>query len=392
MISLSAKNEYEHEMQTTFVPKQISFTITPPNTNISIQRSFTMLESIPEQDLFKWKEELIQTISLASWDEETSIGVIKASIASKYLHLIQNKRNLQDIWDAIFKYKYPRGDYLRYLNQLSNTHQNSFLTIKEYHSEIERLTLRLGICLDWSEDIRKMKVQESFINGLSKRTQLEMARLNIRECAEIYSVIDSTEETMIEQMKANRDKNTHQRTEDYKTKKFKQKHKRHNDRYDQKFCKFHNVNTHDTAECRAMKQKASKDTQKHQKDNNTHTLAIKELTPRITALETTGSINDKSINLIIDTGSAYSYIDSKIVKELGLRQEEVQERLSVTVDGSKIITNQESSFMIQLQGDKCNHYKVKARILDRITTDLILGVDFMKTTKRLLTLTSLPSN
>ncbi|KAG0420220.1 hypothetical protein EQH57_0250 [Dictyocoela roeselum] len=203
MISLSANNIYEKPKQRTFVPQQVSFTITPPNTNISIQRTFAMLESIQEQDLFKWREELFQTISLTSWDEQTAI---RASVVPEYINLIQHKTSLSEIWDAIFKHKYPRSEYIKYLNQLSNTQQNSFLTIKEYHEEIERLSLRLGICLDWTEEMRQMKVQESFVNGLSKRTQLEMARLNIRECSEICAIINSTEETMLEQMKVRKSK------------------------------------------------------------------------------------------------------------------------------------------------------------------------------------------
>lgn len=59
---------------------------------------------------------------------------------------------------------------------------------------------------------------------------------------------------------------------------------------------------------------------------------------RISALETTGTINDRTVNLILDTGSAYSYIDGKLVTELGLKREDVDEKASITVDGSKIVT------------------------------------------------------
>ncbi|KAG0437727.1 hypothetical protein DMUE_3524 [Dictyocoela muelleri] len=141
-------------------------------------------------------------MELAAWDEPTTIGVIKASVASKYLHLIQDKTTLREVWAAIFKYKYPQNEYLRYLNQLSNTHQNSLLTIKEYYNRIEELCLKLGICLNWNDELRKLKVKEAFLNGLSKRCQLEMASLNIHDCPSIYAVINTTEETMIEQIKS----------------------------------------------------------------------------------------------------------------------------------------------------------------------------------------------
>ncbi|KAG0420222.1 hypothetical protein EQH57_0249 [Dictyocoela roeselum] len=117
---------------------------------------------------------------------------------------------------------------------------------------------------------------------------------------------------------------------------------------------------------------------------NNSKFAIKELCPQISALETTGLLNDKEINLVFDTGSAYSYVDSKIVDELGIRKERVPEKVSITVDENKIVTDHESSFNIQVQGDKCNYYNVTARLLDNIPTDLILGVDFMKTNKAVI--------
>lgn len=66
-----------------------------------------MLESIEKQDLFKWKLEILQTQQLASWDEKTTIGVVRASIASKYLHLIQTWVNLNEIWDVALNIKTP---------------------------------------------------------------------------------------------------------------------------------------------------------------------------------------------------------------------------------------------------------------------------------------------
>ncbi|KAG0438125.1 hypothetical protein DMUE_3283 [Dictyocoela muelleri] len=169
-----------------FVPQRITFTITPPNTNIGIQRSFTMLESIEKQYLYKWKEEILQTASIASWDEPTTVGVVKASIASKYLHLIQHKMTLDEIWKAILEHKYPYSDNLKYLNKLANTQQNDFLTIKKYYNTIESICTRLGTCLGWNEDMRRIKCQEAFYNGLSKRCKLEMVRLNIKDCTSIY--------------------------------------------------------------------------------------------------------------------------------------------------------------------------------------------------------------
>ncbi|KAG0437952.1 hypothetical protein DMUE_3391 [Dictyocoela muelleri] len=211
-----------------------------------------------------------------------------------------------------------------------------------------------------------------------------MARLNIRECSEIYSIINSTEETMIEQMKTVKVKQKHEKRISNKDKMHFKQSENNASKHKQKYCEFHNVYTHDSSECHAKLKAKNKEPPKNPKTNNT--FAIKKTIPRISALETTGTINNKGFNLILDTGSAYSYIDGKIVTELGLKREDVDERVSITVDGSKIVTKQESTFHVNLQGDKCNNYKITARILNNTLADLILGVDFMKNNKAIINL------
>ncbi|KAG0417846.1 hypothetical protein EQH57_0858, partial [Dictyocoela roeselum] len=160
-----------------------------------------MLESLEDQDIFRWKEEFEQTMMLAAWTETAAVGVIKASCANKYLSLIQDKSTLNDIWATLLKYKYPHSDHLKYLNKLWGMRQNSFLTIKEYRDKIVDLCTRLAVCLDWGTEIKEHRVVEAFYNGLSKRCQLEMSRLNVKTCQEMYSLINTTEETIIEQIK-----------------------------------------------------------------------------------------------------------------------------------------------------------------------------------------------
>ncbi|KAG0440246.1 hypothetical protein DMUE_1881 [Dictyocoela muelleri] len=95
---MSSLSKEEQQVETnTYEPQRISFTITPSNTNISIQRSFSMLESIENQDIFKCKDEIIQTQQLALWNESTTVGVVKASVSTEYLHLIHSATTLNEI-------------------------------------------------------------------------------------------------------------------------------------------------------------------------------------------------------------------------------------------------------------------------------------------------------
>ncbi|KAG0420404.1 hypothetical protein EQH57_0160, partial [Dictyocoela roeselum] len=184
----------------TYTSQKIEFTHTPPNTTISIRRSFSMLEDIQKQDLFKWRNEFIQTVKLAQWNEVTAVEVLKSAIESQYHDLIDGLDTIEKIMNKIFKTKYPESHYIRYLNMLANVKQDDFLTIKEYINDICQ---RLMICMNWNEEQKNIKAEEAFYTGLSRRTQLDMSRLNVTTIKGIYDMINTTEETLLEQLNGN---------------------------------------------------------------------------------------------------------------------------------------------------------------------------------------------
>ncbi|KAG0430206.1 hypothetical protein DMUE_5685 [Dictyocoela muelleri] len=143
-----------------------------------------MLEDIQKQDLFKLRNEFIQTVKLVQWDEVTTVEVLKSAIESKYFNLIDGLETAEIIMDRIFKEKYPSSHYIRYLNMLANTKQDDFLTIKYYKGYIIDICESLKICFNWSEKQKNLKADEAFYTGLSRRTQLEMSRLNVQTIIE----------------------------------------------------------------------------------------------------------------------------------------------------------------------------------------------------------------
>ncbi|KAG0438905.1 hypothetical protein DMUE_2802 [Dictyocoela muelleri] len=158
-----------------------------------------MLEKIYEQDLFVWKDEFMLTIKVANWDDPTALGVLKISISSEYIDLIYDCIALEDMMNAIFNQRYPREKQLKYKNKLFTIQQDDYRTIKEYRHDIIKSALKLGICMDWTREQIEMKIDEGFYTGLSKRTKLEMIRLNVQTTSAIYNLINATEEILIEQ-------------------------------------------------------------------------------------------------------------------------------------------------------------------------------------------------
>ncbi|KAG0441140.1 hypothetical protein DMUE_1272 [Dictyocoela muelleri] len=233
----------------SFRAQRIEFSHTPQNTTITIKRSFPMLEDISKQDLFRWKEEFLQTAKLANWDDYTIYEVLKSSIDATYYSLIEDVNDASTLITRIFQEKYPTKHYLKYLNMLSNVRQDNFLTIKEYKEAIKSICARLRICMSWTEEQEGMKAEESFYHGLSQRTQLEMSRLNITTISGIYDIIKCTEDTLLEQT-AN---DWHARAASGQ----KLRLEKHNLKVG-KTCKLHGICKHTTEQCRVLNSEPKK--------------------------------------------------------------------------------------------------------------------------------------
>ncbi|KAG0439134.1 hypothetical protein DMUE_2644 [Dictyocoela muelleri] len=244
-LNSTSKDFEEFNEDEQYVPQRIEFVHTPHNTTISIKRSFSMLEDIQKQNLFKWKTEFEQTAKLAKWDNDTATEVLKSSIDARYFYLIENLTSVHEIMNVILRHKYPEDNYIKYLNMLSNTKQDDFMTIKEYKEYIGKVCERLGICMGWNSIQVSAKAEEAFYTGLSKRTKLDMSRLNIRTIVGIYEIINCTEETLKEQLSF--DKITHSKKTIRKTTR--------EDNTNSKRCSFHGVCNHKTSECRVLKVK-----------------------------------------------------------------------------------------------------------------------------------------
>ncbi|KAG0440686.1 hypothetical protein DMUE_1559 [Dictyocoela muelleri] len=81
---------------------------------------------------------------------------------------------------------------------------------------------------------------------------------------------------------------------------------------------------------------------------------------------------------MVDTGSFKSYISYIVVQRMNLTIYESPEILkSELVDGSVLQSNKQTFVKFMLQNDQSRIYQVKATILSKMTTDMILGMDFL---------------
>ncbi|KAG0420258.1 hypothetical protein EQH57_0227 [Dictyocoela roeselum] len=185
--------------------------------------------------------------------------VLKSSISTNYYALISLLTNVDDMIKAIYKFKYPAKDHVKYMSQLSKIKENNYLRISEFEEEIIKTTRKLSICLDWGEEMQNNKINEAFYYGLSKRTQLEMTRLNVHDINSMFKLIDETEATIIEQIKDI--PNNTNRKYNKASYNVKNKHKK-------PFFNFHQTNSHDKSNCRALKRSHIESSSKHDSNNN----------------------------------------------------------------------------------------------------------------------------
>ncbi|KAG0440449.1 Transposon Tf2-9 polyprotein [Dictyocoela muelleri] len=344
---------------------ELNLVTRPAGTTISVKRSFQMLEDIERQDVFRWKEEFMQTAKLASWTDEVALQVMRESVDAKYFTLLDKATSLPTAFEVILKNKYPQKNYLKYLNQISNIHQDQFLTIKEYRNFIEDTVTRLGICMNWTTEQCEFKMYEAFFYGLAKRTQIEMARLNIKEISEMYNVINSTEESLLDQGP---------NFDEIINNKNKQEKSSHEIKKDTLTCSYHGKCNHRTEDCRELKK--NKNDNHGQKDSKRN-MSITERKIHHKTIELTGNINGHPHKVIFDTGSNNSYISSKIVEKEQLTPYHIKPSEARLVNNSSITTDNEVYISFTLENCKNFVYSERLKVLSEMDDFIILGVDFM---------------
>ncbi|KAG0420000.1 hypothetical protein EQH57_0334 [Dictyocoela roeselum] len=94
-------------------------------------------------------------------------------------------------------------------------------------------------------------------------------------------------------------------------------------------------------------------------------------------LETEVVIKQKTYKFLLDTGSAYTYIDEKIAVENDLPIQTAEKNVAILVDGSKIESSKHTNLELRFQGDEATTYKIKAKVLKDMSLPGILGMDFL---------------
>ncbi|KAG0435945.1 Transposon Ty3-G Gag-Pol polyprotein [Dictyocoela muelleri] len=221
--------------------------------------------------------------------------------------------------------------------------------------------------MEWNDLQVIAKAKEAFYTGLSKRTKLEMSRLNIKTIVGIYEIINCKEETLMEQMSINEP-----------IRKQRQKHTDNNNyKQSEKKCSFHGVCNHTTSECRAIKIKQNQKKENELSNDRSKNLVVQPKVGVPEILEVKAFINNFKYTAIMDTGSSYNYISDSIVKEHSLHAYTINQVKAELVNGESISTNKETKLKFQLQGGEDFDYEACVKILPSMDPSFILGMEFI---------------
>ncbi|KAG0440974.1 hypothetical protein DMUE_1383 [Dictyocoela muelleri] len=158
-------------------------------TGLKMLHKINILDTIENQDVFSWVLAFKEISRLCNWSNEAQIDVLKHIISIDILHNIGIPHDVEDYLHFLLKQKYNAEQVYKYSKRLSTLRQSNYYTIRKFASDIEINCRKLGICMDWSDDLIEQKIQEIFFNGLDTYSKLELSKYSKRDYKSVYESI-----------------------------------------------------------------------------------------------------------------------------------------------------------------------------------------------------------
>ncbi|WUR04938.1 endonuclease [Vairimorpha necatrix] len=260
--------------------------------------------------------------------------------------------------------------------KLQNCKQSKFKFIKEYLSHLKALIDQYTRIEGLNKREYERELRKSFFAGLSFETRMKVLDSGKNTIEEIITHLETVEENLISE---GRKKGIMSKTYDIRTDKFGDKRDRYTSK---KWCSLHKNNTHNSKECLVLnnttREKPREGNYKDSRSKTERTYIMREAGPTILDLELKGDINEKEVNIVLDTGACHNFIDRKLVEENNLivivREDKPLKIVTVTNENLKI--NSVVDTVVRLKGLK-KEFNVVLYVLEKSVVDVILGNEFI---------------
>ena len=365
--NLSSRDHYRekenlNKQSKPFKPDYASFSFNVPGTTLQFDRKIEILEDLDKQDIKSWGETFLETTRLCNWDEKTSSNALKALLHPKFVPHIRNQTRVVEMLDLLFEMRYPARDSIKYYQEIGRLHQGRFYLLSEFYNELRTIIIKLGYTLKWTQREIELKLEESFIAGLGRKTAIEVVRLNLSNATEILERLNPMEERILKEVSNHL---TRQPTDNKATNK--------------KWCYYHKTNKHDKTECFVLKRK----------NGNSYTMErnqnlgayIKEPNPQQRLLKLKAKAKNRVLTCLLDTGSQMNYISNSLVSDLNLRTSAIPTITAELANGSKQDISQKTEISLTLDELPHTTFALQARILENAAYPIILGLHFIEENK-----------
>lgn len=141
--------------------------------------------------------------------------------------------------------------------------------------------------------------------------------------------------------------------------------------------------SHDTRECMKLNKKGSNPSFAKEKP---HLNVIKGKIENNSLLILNGEINMKMVEILIDTGSEANYLSTEFFQTLKTTSDSTAPMKIISADGTEKMANQTKELHVVLQKIPNTTFKVKFILLEGLSFDAILGLDFLRSCQALINL------
>ncbi|KAG0437535.1 Retrovirus-related Pol polyprotein from transposon 17.6 [Dictyocoela muelleri] len=353
-----------------YVASKKSFNMNLVDTNIIKSINIEILENIDKQDVDIWTEQIKELVQNNNYSKTGFLAIIKALVSNEYKKILDGIKDPQKAVEKILSLRYNRNYSERLQNKLRKIRQVNFTYIEDFYNEINKIINELRKCNHWNEKQADILLESKFIEQLTAETRMKMReceKYGSREIIEYIRIIEEGIHADGESIHNKRNLNS----------RFENKE---NILKGRKHCTFHNSNTHETNECKALKNKNSN-------FNKTNTLIMKERNSNESdLLYIEANINNKKIKCVIDTGSTHSIINSEISKSLNLKEKEISTISLKTASDNNIESTKIAKCQLSFPESSCARFNAEFLIMNNLPVDIIIGNTFLKENKATISL------
>jgi hypothetical protein len=139
-----------------------------------------------------------------------------------------------------------------------------------------------------------------------------------------------------------------------------------------RYCSYHKTNSHSSEQCFKLKNIKKQ----NDKEKNKLNMLVKEPELGVKLIEVEGSLNNKQIKCVIDSGSAGTYSSKKIAVANDFKRKPTLKRIVQFANSERQEINEEVDCELKLN-DLPNKYCLKALVLENCPSDMIIGSDFL---------------